>query len=56
MRVGVDDDSIQRSITDFGYPAQGALVGTASLMVLGVYHEYFELVSARRRLLCACAW
>ena len=42
--ASVDDDSIQRSITDFNYAAQGALVGTASLMVLGIPMNSFNLV------------
>jgi hypothetical protein len=42
--ASVDDESLQRSITDFNYAAQGALVGTASLMVLGIPMNSFNLV------------
>lgn len=42
--AAVDDDSIQRSITDFGYHQQGALVRSAALHGLGVVMQDFTLV------------
>lgn len=40
----VDDDSIQRSITNFGYNQQGATVRSAALHALGVVMQDFTLV------------
>jgi hypothetical protein len=42
--AGIDDDSIQRSITDFGYHQQGATVRSAFQLALGVTLETFTLV------------
>ena len=42
--VSVSTDSLRRSIGDFGYHQQGALVGEASLHVLGRPMETFTLV------------
>jgi hypothetical protein len=40
----VGDDSLQRSVTDWNYHAQGAVVGLASLMTLGIPMRSFNLV------------
>jgi hypothetical protein len=42
--ASVSTDSLQRSIEDFHYPMQGALVGMASKAVLGVEMQSFTLV------------
>jgi PDDEXK-like domain of unknown function (DUF3799) len=42
--AGIDDDSIQRSITEFGYHQQGATVRSAFRLALGVTLETFTLV------------
>jgi hypothetical protein len=42
--TSVDDDSLMRSIGDFGYHAQAALVGAASRNVLGMEMQSFSLV------------
>lgn len=42
--TGVDNDTLQRSIGDYGYFAQAALVGSASRAVLNMEMESFSLI------------